>query len=124
MKDIDKHYVKPITKCESSTQTDTHLLPPTIVRSYEWNEWELRRKAIKLTNLRQKATHSVQTDLSHFRRENSSQVYALKTDSTQTTKESSTCVPRPQIYIAGLRGGHGKTTKGIKVNLTRAVDET
>lgn len=35
-------------KCDSGTQTDTHILPPTIVRSYEWNEWELRRKAIKL----------------------------------------------------------------------------
>ncbi|XP_037700514.1 cilia- and flagella-associated protein 206 isoform X3 [Choloepus didactylus] len=46
MKDVDKH-IKPITKCESSTQTDTHILPPTIERSYEWNEWELRRKAIK-----------------------------------------------------------------------------
>lgn len=48
MKEVDKRYIKPITKCETGTQTDTHLLPPTIVRSYEWNEWELRRKAIKL----------------------------------------------------------------------------
>lgn len=40
--------LKPTTKCDSSTQTDTHILPPTIVTSYEWNEWELRRKAIKL----------------------------------------------------------------------------
>ncbi|XP_047414505.1 cilia- and flagella-associated protein 206 isoform X3 [Sciurus carolinensis] len=74
VRDVDKHYIKPITKCESSTQTDTHILPPTIVRSYEWNEWELRRKAIKLANLRQKITHSVQTDLSHMRRENCSQI--------------------------------------------------
>lgn len=48
MKDGDKHDIKPITKNETSTQTETHILPPTIVRSYEWNEWELRRKAIKL----------------------------------------------------------------------------
>lgn len=48
MRDVDKHYIKPITKCENSTQTDTHILPPTTVRSYEWNEWELRRKAIRL----------------------------------------------------------------------------
>lgn len=40
--------MKPPLKRESGTQTDTHILPPTIVRSYEWNEWELRRKAIKL----------------------------------------------------------------------------
>ncbi|XP_074189379.1 cilia- and flagella-associated protein 206 isoform X3 [Rhinolophus sinicus] len=123
MKDVDKH-IKPITKNESSTQTDTHILPPTIVTSYEWNEWELRRKAIKLANLRKKITHSVQTDLSHMRRENCSQVYPLKDTSTQSMREGSTGVPRPQIYIAGLRGGQAKTTYGIRVNLTRAVDET
>lgn len=39
---------KPITKSDSETQTDTHILEPNIVKSYEWNEWELRRKAIKL----------------------------------------------------------------------------
>lgn len=44
----DKRWMKPTTVCDSSTQTDTHILPPTIVTSYEWNEWELRRKAIKL----------------------------------------------------------------------------
>ncbi|XP_068407045.1 cilia- and flagella-associated protein 206 isoform X2 [Eschrichtius robustus] len=124
MKEVDKHYIKPIAKCESSTQTDTHLLPPTIVRSYEWNEWELRRKAIKLANLRQKVTHSVQTDLSHMRRENCSQVYPSKDASTQSTREGSSRVPRPQIYIAGFRGGHTKTTYEVKVNLTRAIDET
>jgi len=30
------------------TQTDTHFMEPNVVKSYEWNEWELRRKAIKL----------------------------------------------------------------------------
>ncbi|XP_057646718.1 cilia- and flagella-associated protein 206 isoform X3 [Chionomys nivalis] len=124
MRDVDKHYIKPITKCEHSTQTDTHILPPTTVRSYEWNEWELRRKAIRLANLRQKITHSVQTDLSHMRRENSSQVYPLKSVSTQSMREGSTGVPRPQIFIAGLRGGPSQKTHGVKVNLTRAVDET
>ncbi|XP_036869722.2 cilia- and flagella-associated protein 206 isoform X1 [Manis javanica] len=124
MKDVDKQYIKPITKCESSTQTDTHILPPTIVRSYEWNEWELRRKAIKLANLRQKITHSVQTDLSHMRRENCSQVYPQKDASTQSMKEGSTRVPRPQIYMAGLRERQSKTTYGVKMDLTRVVDET
>ncbi|XP_017394400.1 cilia- and flagella-associated protein 206 isoform X1 [Cebus imitator] len=123
MREADKHYIKPISKSESSTQTDTHILPPTIVRTYEWNEWELRRKAIKLANLRQKVTHSVQTHLSHLRRENCSQVYPSKNTSTQSTKEDSTGVPRPQIYLAGLRGGKSKITDGVKVNLTREVDE-
>ena len=45
---------RPVTKCDAGTQTDTHLMDSNIVKSYEWNEWELRRKAIKLvckTNL-------------------------------------------------------------------------
>ncbi|XP_013366311.1 PREDICTED: UPF0704 protein C6orf165 homolog isoform X4 [Chinchilla lanigera] len=124
MRDVDKHYIKPITKCENSTQTDTHILQPTIVRAYEWNEWELRRKAIKLANLRQKITHSVQTDLSHMRRENCSQVYLSKNVGTQSMTEGGSQVPKPQIYIAGLRGGQTKKTEGVRVNLTRAVDET
>ncbi|XP_072498882.1 cilia- and flagella-associated protein 206 isoform X1 [Notamacropus eugenii] len=123
VKMIDKH-IKPITRCESSTQTDTHIMQPTIVKGYEWNEWELRRKAIKLANLRQKLTHSVQTNLSHMRRENSTQVYPLKTTGTQTKREDSTRVPRPQIYIAGLRGSFTASLNAVKVNLTRAVDET
>lgn len=75
-------------------------------------------------NLRHKVTHSVQTNLSHMRRENSSQVYPPKDVGTQSLREGSTRVPRPQIYIAGLRGGQTKVTKGVKVNLTRAIDET
>ena len=39
---------KPITKCDAGAQTDTHILETNMVKNYEWNEWELRRKAIKL----------------------------------------------------------------------------
>ncbi|XP_049674160.1 cilia- and flagella-associated protein 206 isoform X1 [Accipiter gentilis] len=116
--------LKPTTKCDSSTQTDTHILPPTIVTSYEWNEWELRRKAIKLANLRRKLTRAMQTDLSHMRRENSTQVYLPKDVSTQTKRDNSSNVPRPQIFLEGLQGGSSPTTHMVKVDLTRAVDET
>lgn len=47
-KDQGRMIEKPVTKCDSGTQTDTHILESNIVKSYEWNEWELRRKAIKL----------------------------------------------------------------------------
>lgn len=40
----------PITQCDMGTQTDTHFIESNIVQSYEWNEWELRRKAIKLVS--------------------------------------------------------------------------
>ncbi|XP_071892298.1 cilia- and flagella-associated protein 206 isoform X2 [Anas platyrhynchos] len=120
----DKSLMKPTTKHDSSTQTDTHILPPSIVKSYEWNEWELRRKAIKLANLRRKLTHAMQTDLSHLRRENSTQVYLPKDVSTQTKHENSSNVPRPQIFLAGLRGGSSAPTRMVKVDLTRPIDET
>uniref|UniRef100_A0A8C5QTM1 Cilia- and flagella-associated protein 206 n=1 Tax=Leptobrachium leishanense TaxID=445787 RepID=A0A8C5QTM1_9ANUR len=117
--------IKPITKCNSSTQTDTHILESNIVKSYEWNEWELRRKAIKLANLRQKVTHSMQTQSSHMRRENCSQVYLPKKVATQTKRDNSSNVPKPQVYMAGIRGGKMSTsTNMILVNLTRAVDES
>lgn len=46
--DATRFIEAPITKCDSGTQTDTHFMESNIVKSYEWNEWELRRKAIKL----------------------------------------------------------------------------
>ncbi|KFQ22002.1 UPF0704 protein C6orf165, partial [Mesitornis unicolor] len=122
-RNADKYLKKLTPKCDSSTQTDTHILPPTIVTSYEWNEWELRRKAIKLANLRRKLTHAVQTDLSHMRRQNSTQVYLPKDVSTQTKRDNSSNVPRPQIFLQGLRGGSSPTTHMVQVDLTRPVDE-
>ncbi|XP_075058849.1 cilia- and flagella-associated protein 206 [Mixophyes fleayi] len=117
--------MKPITKCNSGTQTDTHILETNIVKSYEWNEWELRRKAIKLTNLRQKVTHSMQTLCSHMRRENFTQVYLPKQVGTQTKRDNSSNVPKPQVFLSGLRGcGLSKPTNMVKVNLTRDVEES
>ena len=45
---------------ETGCQSELHPIPSRIDKSYEWNEWELRRKAIRLTNLRQMRTHSTQ----------------------------------------------------------------
>ncbi|NXM71954.1 CF206 protein, partial [Serilophus lunatus] len=123
-RNADKHLMKTTAKCDSGTQTDTHILPPTIVRSYEWNEWELRRKAIKLANLRRKLTHAMQTDLSHMKRENFTQVYLPKDVSTQTKRDNSSNVPKPQIFLRGLRGESSPAAHMVKVDLTRAVDET
>ncbi|CAG2189806.1 Cilia- and flagella-associated protein 206 [Mytilus edulis] len=79
-KDAGRMIEKPITKCDSGTQTDTHFMETNIVKSYEWNEWELRRKAIKLANLRTRITHSVQTNLSNMRRDTAIQVWPPKHD--------------------------------------------
>uniref|UniRef100_A0A8C5UB81 Cilia- and flagella-associated protein 206 n=1 Tax=Malurus cyaneus samueli TaxID=2593467 RepID=A0A8C5UB81_9PASS len=123
-RNANKCVMKLPPKCDSGTQTDTHILPPTIVRSYEWNEWELRRKAIKLANLRRKLTHSMQTNLSHMRRENFTQAFLPKEADTQTKRDNSSNVPKPQIFLKGLRGGPSPTTHMVAVDLTRPIDET
>ena len=58
-----------------------------------------------MTNIRKCATTGQQTDLSHFRRENDSQVYLPKTKVTMTMKDSGTqpplvqprCQPGPRV---------------------------
>ncbi|XP_053193110.1 cilia- and flagella-associated protein 206 [Scomber japonicus] len=113
--------VKPITKCDSGTQTDIHPLETNMVKSYEWNEWELRKKAIKLADLRTKVTHSTQTGLSHMRRENVTQTWPPKDAGSQCKRDGESNVPKPQIYLAGLRGQRDGDV--VKTNLTRSVDE-
>ncbi|XP_050993880.1 cilia- and flagella-associated protein 206 [Labeo rohita] len=119
MQSGQKLLVKTISKSDASMQTEIHPLETNIVKSYEWNEWELRRKAIKLANLRNKVTRSMQTDLSHMRRHNSTQTFLPKDAGSQTKRDGESNVPKPQVYLSGLRGG----TNTMKVDLTRAVDE-
>ena len=63
---------------EIATQVDTHIVDAHIDPKYRWNEWELRRQALLLVNLKTKKTHSAQTDTSHFRRESETQHYPQK----------------------------------------------
>ncbi|KAI9341037.1 hypothetical protein DFJ73DRAFT_797744 [Zopfochytrium polystomum] len=79
---------------EAGCQVDTHIIDTKIDKKYQWNEWELRRQALMLVNLKHKQTHSSQTDVSHFRRESETQHYQPKTNATQTYTESATNVPR------------------------------
>uniref|UniRef100_A0A3P9II65 Cilia- and flagella-associated protein 206 n=1 Tax=Oryzias latipes TaxID=8090 RepID=A0A3P9II65_ORYLA len=104
-------------KCDSGTQTDTHPTETNIDKSYEWNEWELRRKALKLVNLRTKATHSCQTDKSHMRRENVTQTWLQKDAACQSKKDSGSSAATPHIYLAGLTGQ--REAQVVKVNLSK-----
>ena len=58
--------VKAVSRSDSGTQTDTHLLEANLVTTYQWNEWELRRLALKLVRLsvrlsvRPSSTHTSQ----------------------------------------------------------------
>ncbi|CAH8873421.1 unnamed protein product [Trichobilharzia szidati] len=97
----------PIAKVDSGMQTVLHPIESYIDTNYQWNEWELRKNALKLTNLRKKATTSVQTLLSNWRRDNATQVYLLKNTGTATKEDGYTQVPKPSIFIHGLRGCGG-----------------
>ncbi|XP_018655069.1 hypothetical protein Smp_135170 [Schistosoma mansoni] len=91
-------------KVDCGVQTVLHPIETYIDKNYHWNEWELRKNALKLVNLRKKATASVQTILSNWRRDNATQVYPMKETSTATKEDGYTQVPRPSVFIHGLRG--------------------
>lgn len=112
---------KVVTKADCGVQTVTHPYESNIDKNYEWNEWELRRKAIRLTNLRTKLTRAIQTNLSNLRRDNISQVYLPKDQSSQTKKDGSSNVPKKHMFMAGLRGCRDDLFK--QMDLTPPVDD-
>ena len=77
----------------------------TLIHHTSWNEWELRRRALQVANLKKCKTTSMQTDMSAYRREIETQVYLPKTKTTQTRVERGTNPKRVHTYIAGLRNG-------------------
>jgi len=105
---------------EASTETPLHFQEKNIDVNYHWNEWELRRRALKVSNLKKCLTTSQQTDDSHFRRDNDSQVYLQKQKGVQTKREKGTNPPTKTSYVAGLRGAvsDANPTKGRVVTLT------
>eukprot|EP01135_Chromosphaera_perkinsii_P010353 Nk52_evm25s2118 gene=Nk52_evmTU25s2118 len=109
-----------VSKRDNGIQTEIHPVESNLVKDYDWNEWELRRKAIKLANLRQKKTISMQTNLSHFRRESFTQHYAPKDQAVNTRKDGKSKVPKRANYIVGLRG---KSQKAEVVDLTLKFEQ-
>ena len=94
---------QPATR-DASTGTPTHFVESYIDVNYHWNEWELRRRALKVVALKNCATSGSQTDTSHFRRDNESQVYEQRTKDTQTKRDKGTNPTRSTTFVAGLRG--------------------
>ncbi|KAJ9469836.1 hypothetical protein DIPPA_27757 [Diplonema papillatum] len=95
---------KPREIVKVDSQSQTGQIDPFKDHKYEWNEWELRRLALKVANLRSKKTHSVQTNQSHNRRDNDAQTYLPKTQETQTMQSKATQPSKKVQYIKGLRG--------------------
>ena len=107
---------------DGSCQTDTHILYdgfPHVDPHYHWNEWDLRRQAILLVNLKKKLTHSTQTDISNFRTEVAVQCYKHgREKETQTRRDGETTMPKRVHYIKGLRGHPEAKNAASVVDLT------
>ncbi|GMH76935.1 hypothetical protein TrLO_g9985 [Triparma laevis f. longispina] len=111
----------PTTKVDASTETPVHFIEKNIDPSYSWNEWTLRKRALQLANLKKCKTSSQQTDESHMRRENDSQVYLPRTKSTMTKTSTGTNVDKRITYVKGLRG---EGVKGGIVGMSLEIKET
>lgn len=74
-----------------------------IDKDYLWNEWDIRRKAIQMANIRNMTTKSCQTADSIFKVENETQVWLKKDATTNTGIENGTNPIRPRNYITELR---------------------
>jgi len=118
--EFDRSQVGKSLTQDASTETPTHFVEKYIDVNYHWNEWELRRRALKISNLKKCLTTSQQTDDSHFRRDNDSQVYLPRQKGVQTKRDKGTNPPTKTSYVAGLRGAvsDANPTKGRVVTLT------
>lgn len=96
----------PPEKRDAGTDTPVHFIEKCIDTGYHWNEWVLRRRALQVANLRNCATKSQQTDASHFRRANDTQVYLQRAKHTQTSRNSGTKPHQHVQYFAGERYFH------------------
>lgn len=83
-------------------QTPVHF-GKFIDHNYCWNEWELRRKAIQMANIRNMTTKGTQTADSIFKVENQTQVWLMKDACTQTGINNGNNPIRPRNYITDLR---------------------
>ncbi|KAG3114444.1 hypothetical protein PI124_g6380 [Phytophthora idaei] len=114
----------PSQKVDASTATPTHFVEKRIDYNYDWNEWNLRRKAIKIANLRHCRTVGAQTALSSFRREVDTQVYLPADVGCQTNKTQGTNPPRVTTFFTGLRRGHVYTIDDAKRAEAKDANET
>lgn len=104
---------KPVMRT-TSCETPVHFIPRFIDPHYEWNEWAIRRKALRLANLvkHNYRTSSIQTDERQGKRTTETQVYMLKSTETQTPLPKRTGTPhkftnvifRKQAKVAGRPG--------------------
>lgn len=81
---------------DKGLETPTHFVDKYIEPNYHWNEWDLRKKALQMANIRKKVTVSVQSELSNFRIDNETQVWLPKEDGTNTGIHAGTNTELPK----------------------------
>jgi hypothetical protein len=91
-------------KADVECSTPMHFVEENFDPTYEWNEWTMREKALKLADISKKVTSTTQTKLSALRRDSSTQVYLPKEKATNTSVSQGTNPPQWKRYITGLRG--------------------
>jgi len=91
-------------KADVECSTPVHFVEENFDPTYEWNEWTMREKALKLADISKKVTSTTQTKLSALRRDSSTQVYLPKEKATNTSVSQGTNPPQWKRYITGLRG--------------------
>lgn len=91
------------TLCDKTIETELHPQPNNFDHNYFWNEWDMRRRAIQMANIRNMATKASQTSDSIFKVENETQVWLKKEAATMTGIENGTNPIRPRNYITELR---------------------
>jgi len=90
-------------KIDASTSTPIHFITKNLDINYEWNEWSLRRKALKLVNLKKCVTVSSQTLNSHYRSNISTQFYKLSSKNINTLITKSTNTNKIFQYYQNIR---------------------
>lgn len=88
---------------DKKNETPVHFIEKNIEPNYHWNEWDLRKKALQMANIRRKLTVTTQTELSNFRIDNETQVWLQKDNATNTGVNASTNTVLKKTYIVGLR---------------------
>ncbi|XP_033608369.1 cilia- and flagella-associated protein 206 [Cryptotermes secundus] len=90
---------EPIIKRNSEIQTEVHPTPSHIDPTYRWNEWDLKRDAIKLANILKCKTKSVQTEPSYQKMTIGLQAKPSKSQEVQTIQDRKFNIPELQMFI-------------------------
>ena len=75
---------------DKGIETPVHFIEKNLDPNYCWNEWELRKKAIQMANIRKTQTRADQTILSNFRVDSDTQTYLKKDAETNTMSNQGT----------------------------------